>query len=105
MRKHLSRVAALTALSAAGLAIASAPGHALAPSTGGTDTSQDDLKKKGYKCEVVATDFIECKKDGETTYWCSNRGKTCVKKPLSMRPSSPTRPLAQTFSVALTPQP
>jgi len=105
MRKYLSRAAAVTALSAAALAMASAPAHALANSTGGTDTSQDDLKKKGYKCEVVATDFIECTKDGETTYWCSNRGKTCIKKPLSLRPSSPTRPLAATFSVALAPQP
>ena len=104
MRKYLGRATAVTALSAAVLAMGTAPVHALDSPTGDTDTSQDDLKKKGYKCEVVATDFIECTKDGEKTYWCSDRGKKCIPKPLK-RPSSPTRALAPTFTVALAPQP
>ena len=104
MRKHLGRAAAVTALSAAVLAMGTAPVHALNTSPGGTDTSQDDLKKKGYKCEVVATDFIECTKDGETTYWCSDSGKKCIPKPLK-RPSSPRLPLAPTIGPALAAQP
>ena len=105
MRKHLSRGAAVAVLGAAVMAVGAAPVHALDSPTGGTDTSQDDLKKKGYKCEVVATDFIECTKDGETTYWCSDRGKKCIPKPLILRPSSPRLAPAPTFSMALAPQP
>jgi len=105
MRKHLSRGAAVAVLGAAVMAVGTAPVHALDSPTGGTDTSQDDLKKKGYKCEVVATDFIECTKDGEKTYWCSDRGKKCIPKPLILRPSSPRLAPAPTFSMALAPQP
>jgi hypothetical protein len=105
MRKYLSRGAAVAVLGAAVLAVGTTPVHALDSPTADTDTSQDDLKKKGYKCEVVATDFIECTKDGETTYWCSDRGKKCIPKPLVFRPSLRRPALAPTFSAALAPQP
>ena len=35
------------------------------------------LKKKGFKCEIVATGFVVCTK-GSVTYWCS--GGVCEKK-------------------------
>lgn len=35
----------------------------------GTDT-KETLKGKGYTCEFVSTNFWECTKPGEPTYWC-----------------------------------
>lgn len=41
----------------------------------------DDIKKRGGKCELVATDFWECTdKDGQV-WWCSDSGKSCILAP------------------------
>ena len=38
-----------------------------------------DLKKDGYKCEVVSVGFEECTKKDQPTYWCS--GNECQPAP------------------------
>jgi hypothetical protein len=46
--------------------------------------SANDIKNNGGTCEKVATDFWECTdKDGKV-WWCSDGGKTCVPKPLTL---------------------
>ena len=54
------------------------------PIGGGGSTTKDDLEKQGYKCEVVATNFWECTKDGSPTYWCDS--SSCQPKPIRVAP-------------------
>jgi hypothetical protein len=42
-------------------------------------TSKKDLKKDGYKCEVVSLGFVSCTKKDETEYWCSK--DVCTEAP------------------------
>ncbi len=65
-------------------------GHAMAldNNVGGAGKTRDDLEKDGYSCEYVATNFWECTKDGETTYWCDSTGQ-CIEKPLRVTPTRP----------------
>jgi len=53
----------------------------------GGGTTRDDLEKQGYKCEVVATGFWECTKDGSPTYWCDSSG-SCAPAPKRLAPIS-----------------
>ena len=54
---------------------ASSSAFALDNGAGGTGKSKSDLEKDGYSCEYVATNFWECTKNGETTYWCDSTGQ------------------------------
>jgi hypothetical protein len=55
------------------------------PIGGGGPTTKDALEKQGYKCELVATNFWECTKDGSPTYWCDS--SSCQPKPLRVVPT------------------
>jgi len=44
------------------------------------------IKKEGGKCEKIATDYWECTDKNGKVWWCSDGGKTCVKKPISITP-------------------
>jgi hypothetical protein len=46
----------------------------------------------GYTCVRVAVNFIECTKDGETTYWCDDAGN-CEAKPARVRHDNFRAPL------------
>jgi len=56
-----------------------------ASNTGTTKITVSNLKKKGYKCEVVSLGLTECAKTGSKTYWCSTK-TTCTEKPRVHRP-------------------
>lgn len=47
-------------------------------------TTADDIKKRGGKCEKVATDFWECTDKDGVLWWCSDSGKSCIKAPLKI---------------------
>lgn len=49
-------------------------------------TSQKDLERKGAKCEVVATDFVQCTDNDGVVWWCSNRGQDCIQEPKKLSP-------------------
>lgn len=46
-------------------------------------TTMEDIKKRGGKCSVVATDFWECTDKDGTVWWCSDGGKACTEKPMT----------------------
>lgn len=60
------------------------PAMALDSAPMGTGKTRADLEKDGYKCELVATGFWECTKEGGTTYWCD--AGSCQPKPLVKPP-------------------
>jgi len=75
MRRTIA--AALLGLS---LAFSASSTYALPIDPAGAGKTMKELQDAGYKCERVATNFIECTKPGEPSYWCTNDG-TCEQAP------------------------
>lgn len=80
MRRMIA--AALLGLS---LAFSASSSYALPIGANGSGKTMQDLKDAGYTCERVATNFIECTKSGESTYWCTDDG-TCEQAPARSGP-------------------
>jgi len=85
MTRSIIRTATI-ALAAVALT-ATAPAHAADNGSGPRDVSMKDLEDQGYTCQVVATDYYECKKGGKT-WTCSDHGNKCVEGTFL----KPTRP-------------
>jgi hypothetical protein len=62
------------------LALGTTSAFAMDNGSGPGGVTQSDLDGQGYKCEVVATGFTVCTKDGGTEYWCDASG-ACEPKP------------------------
>ena len=80
MRRTIA--AALLGLS---LAFSASSTYALPIDPAGAGKTMKELQGAGYKCERVATNFIECTKPGQPTYWCTNDG-TCEQAPARYGP-------------------
>ena len=63
-----------------GLVSAARPAYALPINTTSGRKTRKELEDAGYTCRYIATGFWECKKDGDTTYWCDITG-ACDEKP------------------------